>query len=167
MLPSRARTGPPDIGASTVSRPKGTSRRANASTSSGASVGHSMTTLPKGMAGASPCGPNSTASVCAASTTATTQTTELIATTLGWTWPTAPNDAKACSRSGRTSQTRTGQPRASRRCAMAPPIWPTPTTLTGKGVTRSVMTAPVVWIWQSTSTCQVPIPRSPWPCRRS
>ena len=117
MLPSAARTGPPDMGASIVCRPNAMRSLANCSTSCGPSVGQSITAWPSCMACATPVGspgllplpplpplpPNSTWRDCTASTTQRIVTTDFIAHSSILTWANAPNDAIFCILAASTS----------------------------------------------------------------
>ena len=74
---------------------------------------------------------SSTCSHCAASTTQTSTAAQPETACAGLAWPVAPAAINAACLWGSMSCTCTGQPWASRRAAMAPPILPTPTTAMG------------------------------------
>ena len=127
MLPSRARAGPPDIGASMQPMPRSPRRAAIASVLAGPSVGQRTTQAPAPRAPCtSPSSPNRTASHCAASTTATITTGCAAASAAGVACAAAPARTHSASRAGSMSRTPTVQPSSHRRSAIAPPMLPTP-----------------------------------------
>ena len=110
MLPSRARAGPPDIGASMQSMPRASSRT-RSSRCSPARRRAEHDAAPACEADTTPQSPKSTASVCAASTTATITTPEPRANAAGVAQTRAPCAPGHRARVGATSRTLTRWPR--------------------------------------------------------
>jgi hypothetical protein len=108
--------------------PSASSRVANDSTLSGAIVGQRTTQVPRAAPATTPSLPKSTASVCAASTTATMTTSHCRDSIAGVATARAPSRPASTSRSARTSRTKTLRPCPARRPAIAAPMLPTPIT---------------------------------------
>ena len=135
-MPSAARCGPPDIGASIVAAPACARRAASRSTSPGAMVGHSITVwpaIPPGRA-CTPRSPHRTSSHCAASTTQTIVIGTSAEAAAAPAQAIAPRFRRFSTLMRSRSCTCTCQPRASRFVAMPPPMLPVPTIPTRRPV---------------------------------
>ena len=174
IVPARARAGPPDIGASIVTMPRSAKRAAQSSTSAAAIVGaqHDGRAGAVAAQAARPPASNSTARVCAASTTATItrrarrEPGRLVDGTR------AGGDRAGDVRAGAVSHTATGRPLSSSRSAIAPPMLPTPMNPITMGAARTSSAAPdspgpAGGFSRWTSAGPGPGLATPWRCRRS
>ena len=131
MVPLAARSGPPDIGASTMATPMACNCLSKLSVCAGAMVGHMITVCPFVNPDNSPSEPANTCSTSTASITHTITTSVTRATSAALPWPCAPTDCKASCLVVSKSWTCTCQPVCNKRWAMPAPMLPVPTIPTG------------------------------------
>ena len=126
MLPVRAREGPPEIGASMSCVPRSAMATPNRSTSAGPIVLQIVIRLCASSEASRPPAPNSTVSICAASTTTMRIRSQAAPIAAALSWTVAPASAARLAAARSISRTWTMYPLASRLRAMPPPMFPAP-----------------------------------------
>ena len=127
-MPLAARCGPPETGASSNRMPLTARRSATDMTNAGATVDDTITIAPGVSALTAPCAPNSTVSICAASTTSRMTIEASCATPAAADLALAPAATAAASASGLMSRATTPKPLRTRLWTTPRPIAPVPMT---------------------------------------
>ena len=125
--------------------PCAASRGASAATYAGSTVDETSTMRSAEPAVATPSAPNSTVSICAASTTSSTMTSQARASSAGDAVGAAPwRTASACA-SARMSRAKVATPARTRLCTTPPPIAPVPMTPTRRPDAPDTLRVGIAW----------------------